>query len=350
MTYEISDAVAVEPTPLAEDLAVQGGGNWQDLPIRGGVGTLQQWIDSKLAVAQLLTHICPPFLALAAVSGAIGCFQACAITRRMDPVNLLPGSRPSQRRLRAWRRAQPRARFPRNQASRRECLDQAWPAETILDWLRATSFLKNLNDKDEAAKAWAIALTGRSRGHGVHHDSDKVSRGVIRQARVRLDITACLLFREFVKRINIPATYLFLYIDGSPLWRGWEFYAASIDFSSGEWRQRRLLPAVTLSRCQLDAVSKTFALLWQLWLSLGPSVADLRLWCNRVVTITSDAGTERLVSGMRDILPEFIWAIGGAIPRDMRISPANHFGDLYLMVVTIVTAVVGVMYSERPRF
>lgn len=54
-----------------------------------------------------------------------------------------------------------------------------------------------------------------------------------------------------------------------------------------------------------DALSKTVALLWQIWLMVGPSFSRVRQFCDRVRSITTDMGVERLIAGQPDCLVEF---------------------------------------------
>ena len=68
--------------------------------------------------------------------------------------------------------------------------------------------------------------------------------------------------------------------------------------------QRRLMPVLSLPREFLDASGKVFALLWQIWLMVGPDPYQVLHFCERVRCIVSDMGTERLIARFVDILPD----------------------------------------------
>lgn len=68
------------------------------------------------------------------------------------------------------------------------------------------------------------------------------------------------------------------------------------------------------------ATGKAFALLWQIFLQVGPSYKKLRLWLSRVTCILTDCGAERKIPDMRDILPEFLDAIGVKYPMGCRME------------------------------
>ena len=58
-----------------------------------------------------------------------------------------------------------------------------------------------------------------------------------------------------------------------------------------------------------DAMSKSIALLWQIYLMVGPGYQQVRGFCNRVRSFTTDMGVERLMARMPDCLVEFyeVW-------------------------------------------
>jgi hypothetical protein len=68
--------------------------------------------------------------------------------------------------------------------------------------------------------------------------------------------------------------------------------------------ERRLMPVIALPREFLDAAGKTFALLWVVWLMVGPSPTEVLRFCERVRCIVSDMGTERLIARYPDVLPD----------------------------------------------
>ena len=53
---------------------------------------------------------------------------------------------------------------------------------------------------------------------------------------------------------------------------------------------------------------------------MGPSYKKLRLWLSRVTCILTDCGAARKIPDMRDILPEFLDAIGVKYPMGCRME------------------------------
>ena len=186
----------------------------------------------------------------------------------------------------------------------------------------------------------SLAIRGRG-GRDLYKDIDHISAERLRIARTRIDMLVCLMWRAFFQQADWRNIWLHLFADGSPQWRGTEMYAVSIDMNANGWRQRRLLPCATLSRGSQDALSKVFAVLWQLFLIIGPSFALLRAACNRVMSITTDSGAERLLSSHRDVLRAFFRGIGGRLaptdvaqdllfPQSLRRTGWRHAWDLLL--------------------
>ena len=169
-------------------------------------------------------------------------------------------------------------------------------ANAIYDWVVATSYIKNLKESDEAACAWSRVLLHE------RHDTiselldpqDIASRERLRTARVRLDCTAMLCFRFALEMMAKPVFYV--WADSSPQWRGREYFAASFDTFSAGVLQRRLFPCVALLRGQGSAMHKGFALLWQIFLSVG--AAQVQLFCRSIRALITDQGTERLLARM----------------------------------------------------
>ena len=68
------------------------------------------------------------------------------------------------------------------------------------------------------------------------------------------------------------------------------------------------MPLVALGRDFLDAAGKTLALLWLIFLLVGPAWSSMRRFCGMVKAILTDMGTERLIHSNPDILPDFCCA------------------------------------------
>ena len=136
---------------------------------------------------------------------------------------------------------------------------------------------------------------------------------------MRCDCASMRLWRKVVRHLKatVPASSLhfYIYIDSSPEWRGLEVLATSIDIFDGQTYTRRLLPVVSLERCQLDLVGKAVSLLWQLWLVFGPSFANLKFVVDRVRAVCTDFGTESGIANMPDMLREFFWLLDPEFDR-----------------------------------
>ena len=250
ITYEGSGVALAAPCP-DEDGISDAWANLE-LAIRPRL-SLGDWIRAQGNLHVMKIKILPA-LAFAAVSPDTCCFFALPITnrvRRPEGVHM-----PSTRRLKGWLKTTGAHGVPARTRGAATAARAGWggfSARVIMEWVRATKTLKDLNSADEAAKAWAVALTSsRHEGRELYDASEKINIEIVRRARPRLDVLSCLLFRAFFATLTSCAVYL--HCDGSPQWRGSEFFAASMDIVSSGWRQRRLLPCVVLSRLGLDAV------------------------------------------------------------------------------------------------
>ena len=129
----------------------------------------------------------------------------------------------------------------------------------------------------------------------------------MRQARVRVDAVAMLLFRILHRNMQNPVYYL--WTDSSPQFRGREFGASSFDILVSGGVQHRLLPAVALTKGRTSALQKCLCLLWQIMLQVGPS--EVQSFCRSVRGICTDMGTERLLARMPiQVLHNFMRHIG----------------------------------------
>jgi hypothetical protein len=59
-------------------------------------------------------------------------------------------------------------------------------------------------------------------------------------------------------------------------------------------------------------------LLWQIFLLVGSRYEEIRRFLASIRSITTDFGTERLLSGMPDLLPSFCKAVNIELPRDFK--------------------------------
>ena len=89
----------------------------------------------------------------------------------------------------------------------------------------------------------------------------------------------------------------------------------------------------------MTAVAKLTTVVWQIFLLVGPSIEDMRRFMNRVVSIVSDFGTERLIVVAQDQLREILKLFGDAahyakpaigalmFPIAMQIGGWKHIAD-----------------------
>jgi hypothetical protein len=112
-----------------------------------------------------------------------------------------------------------------------------------------------------------------------------------------------------------------------PQWRGAELFAATLELFDGETFIQKLLLVVSLSKTQLNEIGKCLALLWQVFLVMGPHTFWSRHFCKRVRAITTDMGVERLVVDMPDCVSEFMQLHdpdGYLFPRALQMPVLKH--------------------------
>ncbi len=107
----------------------------------------------------------------------------------------------------------------------------------------------------------------------------------------------------------MPATIdIYIFLDSSPQVRGEELFAASFELrdTAGEFPwQRRYFPMLALQSDFMDSVGKGMALVFMIFLMVGPHPDQVIAFCNRVKCIVADMGTERKIARIVDLLPEF---------------------------------------------
>jgi hypothetical protein len=183
----------------------------------------------------------------------------------------------------------------------------AAPADLILEWLDASSYLLDAQKCKAASEAFARVMTRRATmtAGNLIAITDYVHHDTLRKARVRLDVVSMLLFRKFFASLDSSKIFMYIFCDASPQWRGAELFAATMELVSvGDVQlyKRYLMPLVSISKVMLSALGKTMGLLWQIWLCTGPSIFAVSTFCLRVRAFTHDLGAERLIANMRDVL------------------------------------------------
>ena len=78
------------------------------------------------------------------------------------------------------------------------------------------------------------------------------------------------------------------------------------------------MPLISLPRDYLDSTGKTMALVWVVFLLTGPHYDDCRSFCDRIVSVTTDMGTERLLARMPDCLKDFITSFWASLLASLR--------------------------------
>ena len=125
-----------------------------------------------------------------------------------------------------------------------------------------------------------------------------------------------LCWRKVSRNLDLGRTFVHVWVDGPPQWRGTEMFAMSFAMAvvgeDGFTYTRRLFPCVSLRSRQMDATSKTISLLWAIFLLVGPSIDAVRSFCGRVRSIVSDNGCERSMAQMTDMIDDFVWFVHGA--------------------------------------
>ena len=134
----------------------------------------------------------------------------------------------------------------------------------------------------------------------------RVDAKILRQARVRLDAVAMLLYQAFFasSRADLEEMDVFLFVDGSPQWRGRELYASTMDLLADGFYKRVLLPLLFLGQGSLDTIAKTVGLLWQVMLLTGAN--HLQALLGRVRAVLTDGGTERKIVTAQLTLDDFL--------------------------------------------
>ena len=206
------------------------------------------------------------------------------------------------------------------QGSRRQ-LESEMPVRVILEWLDASRDLKAIRDSNKAVDKFA-KIIGRHLNLNPTSLVGELKRApynMLRKARIKVDCVAMLLWRLFWSRVRLTSLCLYLWIDASPQRRGLEFLATSWDvFTVGAFRFRRKLPAIRLQRALFSASGRTTAMLWQIFLLVGPCARTFRIILASIRSITTDMGVESKIYEAADTSIMFLRYLGVAIPRDVQ--------------------------------
>lgn len=192
-------------------------------------------------------------------------------------------------------------------------------AVALLRWMRFTRHLHAQEAITEAADdgldaAIAPGDTLRSQMDAARTRVPKKSS--LKEGRVHLDATTMLLrrrwFHELITERPHDVLAFFLYTDGSPV-SGTELQGMLLDYIS---RAREVvtlvLPGIALAYGAYGVLSKAFALLWALYLFIGPWPFGLQFVLDRIRATTTDMGTELALADVPNLVHAFLKHIFGA--------------------------------------
>ena len=309
-------------------------------PVRSlmGGGVVQGVVDFKLQEAFAVLQ-----------SDAIA--RSVALRARSDPKGVVIRGGPTRQHVRSWCRREGSAQqhewkarakrlrdpvtfVPRRKPRRapKDDGEDRRPAQFKRHWtpealLKAIRYSSDLRDQDNFIRSlrrceqYMDERRGSSVPEGMRVDDfDHPSGRTNRRSLMKLDAVGCLIQRRQVAAIIGDGTLrsVHLFADGSPV-TGLEIQAMLIDmaFTSGTV-ERTILPAVLLGYSLTTALDKTLALLWALWLCVGPAMEIMRTVLDSVISFTTDQGTEATMLDVPDILPAFMQWIRGTPIRDLR--------------------------------
>lgn len=272
-----------------------------------------QW-RSDGALPSVLATLAPRFAER--VMSDWSCLHCVQVSGRTPKKRFLLADEPGSKRLRTWskeQRQEGRTTIPSQVAVVSPGMLVVTPAGRVagrahlmLDWLDASSYIKNICLAKPAAAAFAkvLARGGPETAPDMVNRAEFVDKDSLRDARVQADCVAMLLHRSLVRSLDAGGRGLrcnaYLFVDASPQWRGSELWATTCDLHDGEGDilQRRLWPVLALDLQLRDATGKMLALLWQAYLMAGPSLEGMQSFLRKVRSVTSDLGTERKLSDM----------------------------------------------------
>ena len=319
---EMARLVHPEPVNLVEANASPRGllRRLAAAAVDGDAQSCSEVVDGWHRSPRMATMSLAPALAAALVMLQWTCMHCVQLTRRTHRSRMVPGNLISKRCMRAFiarASGDPGFQGPNDEmiSSRgnwrsRLRAGQLDP-QLVLEWVDASAYLRDLRKSFAAASSFArvFAHTGLVEHAKLIAALPIVSSELLRQARIRVDIVAMLVFRRWFaslrKSPDAGRVVIHLYCDASPQWRGLEMFASSFELSFGDTVLRRLFPLVSLDRRRLDALGKTLTLMWQIYLIAGPSADLLKYFCSRVASITTDMGVEHKIANMPGLWGEF---------------------------------------------
>ena len=234
-------------------------------------GIIIRWgrVHQPLAVRSV--KLAPP-LASKVVNSEWSLLHIVAIHVRLCRSQLLVQTEPGARKLLNWLRTLPSlvftavARHGPSRANTSIGPQLFHEASLIIDWLEATKYMKDIKKTRDCSEVFARLFARRSPQSSAElfGNLDYVNAETLRRARVRVDCAAMLLHRLSYKHIaesleHASSLNVHLFADASPQRHGAELFASTFELFNGETFIRKLLPVVSLSKNQLDAIGKCLA-------------------------------------------------------------------------------------------
>ena len=197
-------------------------------------------------------------------------------------------------------------------------------AEENLEFLEASMTCTSLRKMPAAAKIWAKIHQRKNPEVIVEAVAPAYER--LRRARIRFDMVAMLCWRYYFDVLieTSQTWFLYLFMDASPQWRGRDLFAVTFDLvvvCEGSRKYTRvLMPIINLGANYKTVIGKAWGFLWVLQLMIGPRYDRLKETLGRVISITTDLGTEFGIRDLSDCLHDFMISIGASVPRALKPS------------------------------
>lgn len=245
-------------------------------------------------------------LATLVAAGATMHLHCVALTGKIERKRLVVQDDAPRKRLKQWRdELQQTSGAPAAPAAP-VLVEKHWGGsrgvrspEVMLQWLDCSQDLKQQRHAGKSVVKFAKLLSAQSGvdANQLVGDLKRTSGKLLVKSRIRIDCAANLAHRAWWSQVRQSEDIsIHIFCDASPQWRGVELFATTVDIIVDGCLFRRLSPVVSLSKAQLDHHGKLAALLWQLFLLSGPSFDSMAAFCRAVRSLTTDMGTERLLS------------------------------------------------------
>ena len=183
----------------------------------------------------------------------------------------------------------------------------------VINAVGFSRFLRSSRDFGPALNA-AQRYENQASDDESREDDKDPKRSKLEDTMRRLDVMDLLLMRRKIHADALTDNILAinLYSDGSPV-SGAEIQGMLCDIHRRNGEHERIeLPGSNLSYGLFDSISKSACLLHAFWLIAGPDYDTLRYCLRKVVSITSDLGTEIHTLEMRDMAKAYCMYMEGA--------------------------------------